>query len=117
MIQINKLITYIIIINGIYDLVCALSILIIPYKVPFFSNIHMSMIIDKKKVKVNNYMAYWILTYGIMRLYDLNMAFFSYLIEAICFSNEIIHGRLRIDKGLFTIIVSLLLALYIHIIK
>ena len=115
MMQISKLITYIIIINGIYDLICALSILIIPYKVPFFSDIHMRMLTDKK-VKVNHYMAYWILTYGMMRLYDVNMACVSYLIEAICFSNEIIHGRLRIDKGLFTIIVSLLFALFAYMI-
>ena len=111
MMQISKLITYIIIINGIYDLICALSILIIP----FFSDIHMRMLTNKK-VKVNHYMAYWILTYGMMRLYDVNMAVVSYLIEAICFSNEIIHGRLRIDKGLFTIIVSLLFALFAYMI-
>jgi hypothetical protein len=117
----QKIITYFIFINGIYDILCAFSILISnSIKIPLFNNIHLNMIKNKSvELLTKKYLAYWILTYGIMRLYiyDLNIILMSYVIEAICFSNEIINKRLEFVNGLFTITLSLFIALYLFVIK
>ena len=113
----HQIITYFIFINGIYDILCAFSILISNLiEIPLFNNIHLNMIKNKSvELLTEKYLAYWILTYGVMRLYiyDLNIVFMSYIIEAICFSNEIINKRLELINGLFTITFSLFISLYL----
>ena len=114
----QRFINIIIILNGLYDILCAISILILPhYKIPLFSIIHTEMITQKITPITKNYLAYWIFTYGFMRLYNLEIAFYSYLIEAIFFFNELINKRIHIKKGLFTITMCIYLAFnisYLH---
>ena len=117
----QKIITYFIFINGIYDILCAFSILIsTSIEIPLFNNIHLNMIKNKSvELLTKKYLAYWILTYGVMRLYiyDLNIIIMSYFIEAVCFLNEILNKRLKLVNGLFTITLSLFIALYLFVIK
>ena len=83
------MISYIIKINGAYDILCALSILKI-INLPFFKDIHLSMFIDKKKNPLfERFLGYWILTYGIIRIYNIEpLTSLSYAIEAIVVANE-----------------------------
>lgn len=85
----------IIFINGIYDIICALSILY--FNNNYFSNFHIDIFKDeyKKNNVMNRILAYWILTYGIIRIfaifnnYYLNiLIIISYLIEIFGFVNE-----------------------------
>jgi hypothetical protein len=79
----NKTLLYFIRLNGIYDIICALSIL--QYLPSFLiNNIHLSMI---DNYSYNNkiferFFAYWILTYGIIRFLsrEKDILIFSYLI-------------------------------------
>jgi hypothetical protein len=80
--------------------------------IPYLGTIHLNMI---KKNETNiifqRYYAYWILTYGYMRLTisDINFVKMSYFIEAACIANEACYTNdIYIDKALFVIIVSLL---------
>jgi hypothetical protein len=102
----------IIIANGIYDLLCALSIL---GGVPLLSNLHISMIKEKDKGKGNNkerFLAYWIFTYGVLRLSnDRILISISYMLEAIFFSNEYLHNDLEENTGVFVIFFSLFLSI------
>lgn len=98
-------------INGIYDILCAISILQM-IKIPILNNIHLSMI---EKYKKNNplferFFAYWIFTYGIMRISNNNIIIStSYCIEAIFIFNEYINKSIELNKAFFVIISSLLL--------
>lgn len=102
---------YIVKINGLYDILCALCMLRY-VDIPYLGTIHLNMI---KKNETNiifqRYYAYWILTYGYMRLTisDINFVKMSYFIEAACIANEACYTNdIYIDKALFVIIVSLL---------
>lgn len=96
--------------NGIYDIICAISILA-PYDVPIFSTIHTNMFINKSFNK--SCLAYWIFTYGFMRLYSMETAFYSYIIEALFFTLELHNNNVHVDKSLFVILSSLFLAYWI----
>ncbi len=98
-------------INGIYDILCALCILQI-IKLPFLSTIHLSMF--DKYIKTNRkferFLAYWILTNGIIRICDDNILIaYSYYGEAFVFFNEYLHYSVYSEKALFVILSSLLL--------
>jgi hypothetical protein len=98
-------------INGIYDILCALCILKI-INIPILNNLHLSVI---KNYTGNNFLferfyAYWIFTYGIIRLSNnIELISLSYFIEAIFFTNEYIIGTVYRDKAFFIIISSLIL--------
>lgn len=114
-------ITKLIYMNGLYDILCGISILVSPYiRIPLFNCIHSNMINNESiDILTKNYLAYWILTYGIMRLYiyDVNILIVSYIIEAVCFSNELYFKRIHKIKGIFTITISLYIAIYLYIIN
>jgi len=99
---------YLIKINGIYDILCALSILHY-VDIPYLNTIHLNMIENNENNLIfKRYFAYWILTYGCMRLTkDKKMIKISYFIEAICLSNELYFTNdIHMYKALFVIIVS-----------
>ena len=58
--------------NGIYDILCTISILKI-IEIPILDKLHLSMIYPKSNINERLF-AFWIFTYGIIRLsnnYDL----------------------------------------------
>jgi hypothetical protein len=117
----------ILIINGFYDILCAFSILWFS-NIPilnFFSSLHISMFQEykyKDELAINRIMAYWILTYGIVRLIaGINnnlslqyLAAITYFIEALCLKNEcIVNKSLNCDQINFVSILSLIIGLLI----
>jgi hypothetical protein len=99
------------VINGIYDILCAISILRIVH-IPILDKLHLSVI--KKQIDTNimftRVFAFWLITYGIMRLSANNTIIaFSYFIEAAFFTNEYFVGTVVEIKALFIIITSILL--------
>lgn len=101
---------YIIKLNGIYDILCAISILKwIP--IPYIKDLHLSMIKESRNLLFERFFAYWIFTYGIIRLSnDYLLIMYSYVIEAFFFAYEYFQGTVDKKKTIFVIITSLLLA-------
>jgi len=94
--------------NGIYDILCSLSILRLIH-IPLLDRIHLQMILYNKYNRLfERYFAYWILTYGCMRLSNDNRTIqVSYFLEALCIANELYIGNtIQKEKALFVIIVS-----------
>lgn len=112
MLKNNNIIESLVLLNGIYDIICGLSI-ISELNIPFFSKIHLDMMEYKPIIK--SYIGYWIFTYGFMRIYNKKMAIYSYLIESIFYCNELINYRLNEKKGIFVIICSINIAIYLYI--
>ena len=88
--------------NGIYDVLCAWAIVF--GKPLFLSDIHISMFHNKEILAncltMKHMMAYWILTYGIVRICgsfggveSKSMCILSYIIEAGCFEFELLHRK------------------------
>lgn len=101
--------------NGIYDVLCAISILHIIH-IPVIDNLHISMLHtnERNNPLMRRFMAYWIFTYGIIRIYsgynNNEFAASSYYIEAIVISNEcFIQRTMVLDKSVFVITSSLFL--------
>lgn len=99
--------------NGVYDILCALSILRL-INIPYLhlDRIHLSMIKNKSEnLLFERFMAYWIFTYGIMRLsVNSSLITWSYFLEAFFFANELLnHQSVYVDKSLFVIFSSLLI--------
>jgi hypothetical protein len=98
-------------INGIYDIICALCILK-KVNIPILNNLHLSVM---KNYSGDNdlferFYAYWIFTYGIIRLSNnIELISFSYFIEAIFFINEYTIGTVYKDTVIFIVISCLLL--------
>ena len=103
--------------NGLYDIICGLSILrVLPNS--FFATIHKSMFFDDSGF--DHFLAYWILLNGMIRIIGgLNMkspvcrmiVCWSYLLEAGFVANETyVWHNMHIDRGLFVIVFSLYLA-------
>ena len=120
MLNCKTCIKYIIKINGIYDILCALSILKI-INIPILCNLHLSMIKDNQNKNFETqlferFFAYWIFTYGVIRLSD-NMILisYSYYIESLCFVNEYLNNSVYHDKALFVIVSSFLLGIVSNI--
>ena len=62
------------------------------------------------------FMAYWIFTYGIIRLQYNILVPYSYYIEALFIANEcFIHKTIVFEKGMFVIITSGLLGYLTHL--
>jgi hypothetical protein len=111
----EKMLTQIIFINGIYDILCALSIL--QYiNIPVLENIHLSMFIgyDNKNKLFERCFAYWIFTYGMIRLSgNPDLISCSYYIEAIFFANEcFVNQTIDPYKGMFVIVSSYVLGYF-----
>jgi len=112
-----------IVVNGIYDLGCAFSILEILHP-SILSTLHTNMYIleseyldhdnrDELDQTTKRHLAYWIATYGLMRYCgSQQMARLSYLVEASGFLMEYKEGRLN-ERGLSVVVMSLLIYLFI----
>ena len=106
----------ILILNGIYDLFCSFSILFLSNP---FSTLHLNMFNSSFHIPIiNRLLAYWILTYGSIRLisgiYPSNITYFisanTYLIEAFCYEYELfINNSMIKNKIRFVSISSLFL--------
>jgi hypothetical protein len=105
--------------NGIYDILCALSIVNIT-NIPILHDLHTSMIVESERNNplIQRFNAYWIFTYGVMRIYggcnkNYSLVAISYYIEAGIIANEcFVHNTMVLDKSIFVIVVSLLLGFY-----
>ena len=121
----NDILSNVIIINGIYDILCAISILKI-VDIPVIKDLHLSMFTTmfttmlKKRDNsedLERFFAYWIFTYGIIRIYSgyfkkYGLAEISYYIEAVFIMNEsFINGTMKIDRSIFVIVFSLFLGI------
>ena len=115
MLNIGRVLQFIIKANGVYDISCALSILRI-INIPHLDRIHLSMIKNNSENPLfERFLAYWIFTYGIMRLsVNSSIITWSYFLEAFFFANELFkHQSVYVDKALFVIFTSLLMG-YIY---
>jgi len=96
-------------VNGIYDILCALNILEYIY-IPYLGNIHLNMINNNEYNHIfQRYYAYCILTYGYMRLTisDIHFIKMSYFIEAFCIANELhFTNDIHTETALFAIVAS-----------
>ena len=71
--------------NGLYDLVCALSLLGV---VPWMRHLHLSMVFMTPLAE--RMFAYWVLTYGVVRCFsdDMRLVALTYVLEAACITYE-----------------------------
>ena len=100
----------IIILNGIYDLACGISLLH-NFNLPI-SRIHTSMFNIPIVGQDKRFLAYWIITYGTMRVSGhLPTIIASYLIEAAFIANECSHKTIHYSKATFVVGACILLAL------
>ncbi len=95
--------------NGIYDIVCALSLL---NHIPYLSYLHLNMIKyhHYKNKLFERFFAYWIFTYGVIRIYgDYRLIAYSYYLEAMFILNEYIIKSADNNESLFVIISSIVI--------
>ena len=100
---------FIFMMNGIYDIICAISII---SGFPYIERIHLSMFKNPNLDPIfKRVFAYWIFTYGIMRLSNNNTIIaVSYIIESVFFLNEVLHNTVFREKTLFVIALSIIFA-------
>ena len=106
-------------INGIYDILCSLSILKM-INIPILQTIHLQMfhsnMNETKDPIFERFLAYWIFTYGIIRLKYNIFVPYSYYIEALFVANEcLVHESITVENGIFVAITSALLGLFTQI--
>ena len=97
--------------NGIYDLICSLCALFFPLFSP-----HLKMLVrDDQDPAVQRLMAYWIFTYGTVRLvvgvqgYCMPVAALTYFVEALCVAHEGFCGSMVAWKSAFVALFSVVL--------
>ena len=119
----NKtLLDYIIIINGAYDILCALCILQI-IDISILNNLHISMYINKLNDQEKRFLSYWIFTYGSVRLFNgfnLNNELSNYLVTSTYIFESIIvlveskiYNKIHKLDALFPSGTSMILAILI----
>jgi len=92
-------------INGIYDILCSLSILKI-INIPILQMFHSNMNETKDPI-FERFLAYWIFTYGILRIKYNVFVPYSYYIEALFIANEcLVHETIVFEKGMLVVITS-----------
>jgi hypothetical protein len=109
------------ILNGMYDVLCALSILHIT-NIPILNDLHTSMLfeLERNNPVMKRFMAYWIYSYGIIRIHggynkNYTLVAISYYIEAGVIANEcFIHNTMIFDKSIFVIVFSIFLGYYMN---
>ena len=105
----TTLIRTIVEINGLYDILCALSILHM-INVPILNDLHLSMITVERSPISDRYFAYWIFTYGMIRLSDdYYLIAISYYIEALLIFNELVKNSIDPTKGWCVLLSSVML--------
>ncbi len=126
----HQVLSYIIKLNGLYDILCAISILDwdknIGIDIPVLKTLHLSMFLNhfvngsiadtdndtSKNALLKRVLAYWIFTYGAIRLFssENRVIAYSYYIEAVVVANELlIKQTMHINKAYFVICRSILL--------
>ena len=111
---------YVIKLNGLYDILCAMSILeVIDFAIInkyALRHLHLSMFLsycpENPAILYERILAYWIFTYGIIRLYssEYDVISYSYYIEAAVIAYEsLMQKTIHMDKAHFVIWSSLLL--------
>ena len=113
-------ISTVLILNGMYDLLCSFSLLFFPAFVPF-STLHLSVFAQEEHREhpvVRRLLGYWLLTYGSTRLvaglvqddWHLNLAAsLTYFIEAFCFGFEYFSGVMVASRSMFVCVTSMLM--------
>jgi len=90
-------------INGVYDILCALTMLDI-LDIPMLNGLHESLFNNQQNEVTKRMFAYWIFTYGVMRLQDdIKLLQFSYLIEAFFLLHEYNKGSMIQNRVYFCI--------------
>jgi predicted CDP-diglyceride synthetase/phosphatidate cytidylyltransferase len=111
--MLNKLIT----INGIYDILCAISILFFPDCI--LANLHSDIFVSEEVEKINKrLLAYWIMTYGIVRYLstDKMVLCFTYVIEGLVFLHEYYtYNSCKKHNAIYVSVFSLTIAYAIYI--
>lgn len=99
-------------INGIYDILCALSILKVLPESPF-SYFHMNMFKQHEIYYFERSLSFYIMLYGFVRLFGSNSTIsFSYFSEALYFFNEMVfYNSVYTDKATYVIISSTMLSI------
>ena len=105
----------IVLLNGLYDVLCSLCILQI-INIKLIGNLHKSMI--KQSLQNNKLycriLGYFILLYGIIRLYgNLYLSSITYLIESLYYTHELYLGTVYTHKSIFVITTSGIMCLFI----
>lgn len=108
-------------INGIYDILCSMSILkILPNSL--LTNIHKNIFkYDKQENTKDSYklferiLAFFILLYGLIRIFGNKLSIsITYILEALYFYNEMeINNSVYTDKASFVIISSTILSIFV----
>jgi hypothetical protein len=101
--------------NGTYDIVCAVCILWLP--VSRLGRLHLS-VFNSTPALSHRIFAYWVLTYGLDRLVagacasrgTDAVAVLSYLMESATYYNELSHASVNANKARFVYLASLFLA-------
>jgi hypothetical protein len=110
----------ILIINGIYDIICGISILFFNN---IFSKLHTSLFKEDISDINKRFLAYWILTYGFIRLYVgffnnyelLIIGSITYILEALFLEYELLNNNMDVIKTHIVSLFSILLAIIIWI--
>ena len=89
---------------GIYDIICGIFISYSPHFFMINANI------DELHLRL---FSYWIITYGLIRLLGpKKIAYFTLLIEAFCFLNELFYNDFYLYKLIFCIISCIILFIF-----
>ena len=108
------MIYYIIKINGVYDVLCSLTILKW-LNIPLLNDLHLSMFKNEENEVTKRMLAYWIFTYGIIRLSgDKALIMLSYIIESVFLFNEYTKNSMKKGKVYFCVLSCLFLMCFIY---
>jgi hypothetical protein len=112
---------YVVFLNGVYDILCAISMLFLPKVWIFsvFSRLHPSMFTTPIDPITQRILSYWVMTYGAIRISAImrndvvdSLVSMTYLFEATVFAFEyIVHGTTHLYKTIWVIISCILLTL------
>ena len=105
----------IVLLNGLYDVLCSLCILQI-INIKLIGNLHKSMI--KQSLQNNKLycriLGFFILLYGLIRIFGNTYTIsISYLIESLYYLNELNIGSVDKKKSIFVITTSGIMCLFI----
>ena len=106
----NNILSTIVFANGIYDILCALSITR-RIHIPVLNKLHLSLF---KRRPNPDYLALWIFVNGIVRcsIYNrqaITLITLSYYIEAVLFAVEWMKNNVVVEKTVFVIVSSVVL--------
>jgi hypothetical protein len=132
----RQILSYTIKLNGLYDILCAISILDwdkdIGINIPVLKTLHLSMFLNhfvngsiadtdidtSKNALLKRIFAYWIFTYGAIRLFssENRVIAYSYYIEAAVVTNELlVKQTMHTNRAYFVICSSIFLGYIVDI--